>query len=212
MDEATEFASYLLSSPEGRTFDEVLNGLRQVGVDRLVDPRRMHQHVLGFVQLRLATSANKELRIHHWPAGASFSEEPHTHLWDLTSYVLAGVITSTEYAVRPTSSGSAHRLFVVKPAHGGTVREPTGRQVRVSIDKQGSHDVGSSYLVPHGVFHTSAPSSASALTLITTSVPMVDYPLVAAPPQSGRSGHAPMNPPTSHELDDFRRALWQAVE
>ncbi|MGC4869791.1 hypothetical protein ACLQ3B_30610 [Micromonospora sp. DT53] len=212
MDEATEFAIYLLSAPDGRTFDEVLNALREVGVERLVDPSRMHRHVLGFVQLRLATSADKELRLHHWPAGVSFSEEPHTHLWDLTSYVLGGEISSTEYAVRPTSSESPHRLFVVKPAEAGTVREPTSRQVTVSVVKSESHDAGSIYFVKHGVYHTSEPSSESALTLITTSAPMSDYPLVVASPQSSRSGHAPMTPPTIHEIDEFRRALWQAIE
>ncbi|MEH0933418.1 hypothetical protein [Micromonospora sp. CPCC 205558] len=212
MNEATEFARYLLSSTEERTFDDVLNGLRKVGVERLVEPGRMHRHVLGFVQLRLATSADRELRIHHWPAGASFAEEPHTHLWDLTSYVLSGEIASTEYAVRPTSDESPHRLFVVKPAPAGTVREPTREQVSVSIVKRESHSAGSSYFVKHGVYHTSEPSSTSALTLITTSAPMVDYPLVVASPQSSRLGHAPMTPPTSQELDEFRRALWQAIE
>ncbi|MEV0154468.1 hypothetical protein AB0H57_12110 [Micromonospora sp. NPDC050686] len=211
MDEVAGFASYMLSGQRARTFAEMLTALREVGVDQLVASDRMHRHVLGFVQLRLATAAGRELRIHHWPASVSFSEEPHTHLWDLTSYVLGGEIRSTEYEVRPAPVAEPTQLFTVKPAQVGTVREPTGEHVSVSVVNRKSQGAGSVYFVGHGVYHTSEPCSSSALTLVTTSSPRVDYPLVVTTPQSSRSGHAPMTPTTSQEQEDFRRALWLAI-
>ena len=213
MDEVDGFASYLLDTDQVRTFDEMLVAIRRADLDELVRPEIIHRHVLGFIQLRIATRRSKELRIHYWPIAVSFSEEPHTHLWNLTSYVLAGEIASTEYAVESTPDDrTGQQIFIVKPAANGTVRVATGQHARVSVSAIGSHRAGSVYMVDHGVYHISGPVSGMALTLITTSAPMSAFPLVVTNPQSSRSGHAPMTPATTQEQHEFRSILWQAIQ
>jgi hypothetical protein len=212
MSEVDDFAGYMLGTTQNRSFDEVLDALRRVGIEDLVRPDLMHRHVLGFIQLRLATRQSKELRVHYWPPDVRFSEEPHTHLWDLVSYVLSGEIASTEYAVdRAPDQALRQQLYLVKPAPGGTVREGTGQHVSASIARTESHGAGSVYVVNHGTYHTSEPVSRMALTLITTSAPKSEFPSVVTTPQSGRAGHAPMVPTSESEQDEFRDALRQAL-
>jgi hypothetical protein len=210
MDRLEEFVSYMIETDRSPSFNDALDALRLVGADRLVESGKIHKHILGFVQLRIASKEGRELRIHHWPMGGSFSEEPHTHLWDLTSYVLGGEIQSTEYAVR-LEDRDTRQLFAVLPAPVGTTREPLGQHVGATAVRQSSYAAGSIYTVEQGVYHTSEPVSVSALTLITTSAAKVSHPLVVATIDSPRSGHAAMAATSKAEREDFCLALQKAM-
>lgn len=209
MNSIEEFAIYMLDAVEDRTFNEMIAELKHVPIEDLTRPELMHMHVLGFVQSRLATRGGRELRLHHWPSGARFSEEPHTHLWGLTSYVLSGAMRSTEYQVASSATPSPYSLFSVRQLESGTVREPSLDNVDVTIARLATHRAGEQYRVAVNTYHTSEPASSSALTLITTTRAAVERPRVAVMRESDpvRFGVAPMTPPSPRDIDLFRDAL-----
>lgn len=191
-------------------FDDVLKALRRVSMEDLLLPEWMHRHVLGFVQLRLPTVDGREIRLHHWTAEGDFAEEPHTHLWDLTSVVLLGQMTSVEFGLAK-GKGDSH-LYAVRPNTGGdgTDRVDTGHVVQAAETSRRSYGRGDSYTVPQGAFHVSLPAGES-VTAIVTSPPKVEYPTVVAEPGSSRLGHAPLTPTSDADRLSFRRALERAL-
>lgn len=212
MSSIMKFVNVMLSDSTP-TFGEALDALSAVPVQELSRPGMLHHHVLGFVQSRIATVDGRELRIHHWPAGARFAEEPHTHLWELTSYVLAGSMRSLTYTVEPSRSDTLFQLYSVKQLDSGTIREPLEANVTVLKIAEETHARGSIYTVPQGAFHTSEPSSSSALTLIITGRATAPRPHVAVARDSdpARFGRAPMTPPSDQEVQEFRSALEQVT-
>jgi hypothetical protein len=192
-------------------FEDVLEALRRVSMKDLLSPDWMHRHVLGFVQLRLPSVDGREIRLHHWTTGGDFAEEPHTHLWDLTSVVLLGQMTSVEFALSKRK-GRSH-LYAVKPNSGGdgTDRVDTGQVAEAVETSRRTYRRGDCYTVPQGAFHVSL-SAGESVTAIVTSPPKVQYPTVVAEPDSSRLGHARLTPTSVADRLNFRRALERAMQ
>jgi hypothetical protein len=192
------------------------DGLRETlagfGVSRLLsEPRLLHKHVLGFIQLRLPLNVSGRIvRLHFWPAGDHYSEEPHTHLWPMRSHVIRGGMTNRNYSVA-ADPRSETEIFEVRKQHGGTERMATGEHVAAHCLEGERIAPGAHYDVPAGVFHTSAPSGPGAITIIVAGSEETRCPLVVSTRSSIRRGFAPFVPVEARDIADFADQLSKAL-
>jgi len=182
--------------------------IREFGISDLLDrDAQVHRHILGFVQLRLPLLSNGGLvRIHYWPAGALYSEEPHSHSWALRSVVLQGRMLNKCFDVRLRESATTE-IFEVRRTNNGTTRHRTGTHADAMVDTVMHIEVGKCYDIALGDFHTSEPGGDGALTVIATDPPSSRLPLVVTTPQSLRAGFAGFPRPQPRDLKGFAEAL-----
>src|SRR5262249_7574612 len=86
------------------------------------------------------------------------SEEPttsktHAHSWDLTSFVLYGMLGNELVGVTDVRDRATHRVFEVNTRAGYDEIRRTSRLVRRWPGRSEAHCTGGVYTLPAGVFH-----------------------------------------------------------
>jgi hypothetical protein len=151
-------------------------------------------HPLGFVHCELARVGGSIYRLHLWPFRERRPKTPdwpiHNHVFDLTSKVLAGVITNREYSVCEKDDGG-HSLYSVEYALNGSRIVRTETSVDVRLIHECSYERGGRYCVKRGQFHSSHVAFlAFAATLVKTSDHRNESPLVVGGTQDCESEYS----------------------
>ena len=131
------------------------------------------RHPLGFIHAVLARNKGYALRLHVWPDAHRYEQEPfwpiHNHKFDLTSRVLIGSLTNSEYAVIRTSEKTIYQLYDV--TYGAGTSKLLQSAIQVVVKRcYSKHAVAPSvYSVKAGAFHdTFVPRGVFTATLALT--------------------------------------------
>jgi len=131
-------------------------------------------HPLGFIRLKLASTAQGTLRIHIWPTTDRQSQSPiwniHDHLFDLRSSILCGVVENHRFTVRSDRTPATHRLYQVSYSENQSRLHATTTAVschQLSTDVYSALD---NYQVYREEFHASVvKKDILAATIVVTS-------------------------------------------
>jgi hypothetical protein len=147
-------------------FDELIKAVKDELVDWGDKKKSIIPYGLGFYRIPLAGNRDEDgLALHFWLEGMPRNEDPHTHIFNLTSRVLCGQVEDTRWEATPSLNGKY------------LLRSHVFRDNRYVLDGEGTlcdiHSTtkqvvgrGQTYNVPKGVFHTSALSQFPTVTLI----------------------------------------------
>lgn len=152
--------------------------LREVAAGHAV--QRAVRHPLGFTSLYLEVVGNRGVCLHDWPEdpppGAPPSSHPdcgsedHMHSFDLTSMKVAGegVLAGYEYGVRRTRHPwqATHRLLNATVFNGADHLADAGYAQVVSQSEPSFYDLGDSYHLPRGRFHSSTWFGGRLVTVV----------------------------------------------
>lgn len=129
-------------------------------------------HPLGFVSCVIRDEPGRSVvRVHCWPKDERRPKRPdwpiHTHVYDLSSLVLAGRVRDLQYG---TKSGDEYAIYSVSYEKDGSAISSTGRDTSLILQADHYHSTGEEYFVPAGSFHqTYVPQDESAITLVAQS-------------------------------------------
>jgi hypothetical protein len=131
-------------------------------------------HPLGFIRLKLASTAQGTVRVHIWPAKDREPQLPlwsiHDHLFDVRSSILCGVLENHRFAVASDGSPATHRLYEVSYRMNESQLHATTSEVschHLSTDVCSPLD---SYQVCREEFHASVvKEDILAATIVVTS-------------------------------------------
>lgn len=130
---------------------------------------RAVRHPLGFACLPVERAGEIGVCVHLWasdgPPPDLSTSRVHAHSWELTSYVLYGLVRNELVAVREDEP--THRVFEIRSGPGGDEIVPTPRLVRPLSTDATTHGPGEVYRLPTGRFHTtSLPGARDAATVV----------------------------------------------
>lgn len=130
---------------------------------------RAVRHPLGFACLPVERAGEIGVCVHLWAAGRPEADpstsQMHAHSWELTSYVLYGVVRNE--LIEVLEDAPTHRVFEIRSGPGGDEIAPTERLVRPVRADAAVHGRGEVYRLPTGRFHTtSLPGSGDAATVV----------------------------------------------
>jgi hypothetical protein len=121
---------------------------------------RAVRHPLGFICLPLERTGVQGVCVHVWSDRLTSAEPTtsatHAHSWDLTSFVLYGMLGNELVGVTDVQDRATHRVFEVSTRAGYDEIRRTSRLVRRWIGRSESHHPGVVYTLPAGVFHETA--------------------------------------------------------
>ncbi|GLZ80751.1 hypothetical protein Afil01_55580 [Actinorhabdospora filicis] len=130
---------------------------------------RAVRHPLGFACLPVLRAGEIGVCVHLWAAGRPEADpstsQMHAHSWELTSYVLYGVVRNE--LIEVFEDAPTHRVFEIRSGPGGDEIAPTARLVRPVRAEASTHGRGEVYRLPTGRFHTtSLPGTGDAATVV----------------------------------------------
>lgn len=134
---------------------------------------KWRHHGIGALQAYIREHTDPEIRVHVWSPrlvrpGIIGHGNAHDHRFDLTSYVLAGALTDTRYAVQADVNGDWSVHLVENARSAGPEKnydgEHSGAMFHGFVELDTLRiDAGSSYWIPRGDFHST--ESAEPLTI-----------------------------------------------
>jgi hypothetical protein len=142
--------------------DGVLTDRLGVGVVR---------HPLGFLCVPAHRDGPEGVCVHLWEArsapAAPITSVPHSHSWDLSSWVAAGALHNRTIRVVDTDDAPTHRVFDVRSGPEGDHVRPTSRLVRTEVERTLVHRAGERYRLSAGIFHeTVVPDEADVVVTV----------------------------------------------
>lgn len=148
-------------------FEEALMGTPIAGA-------HLHGHPLGFRVVRISDGP-LSLRLHLWkgPACEQPGFEIHDHAFDLTSYVVAGVVRQRTYSAVRAMDGQ-HAVYRVTYDDGRSALAHSGCRVRVEAVGDERFAQGETYSLPAGQLHEAYRDNCdTAITLVLTTAKTV---------------------------------------
>lgn len=141
-------------------------------------------HPLGFIACTLLTEGSRKLRLHYWPAVGGTQQSPdsqiHDHLFEFTSWVLAGAVENVEYIDSPV--GKEFSVYKTQYSGDQSILTKTGATLKLSEQRRTLYDAGTCYSVSAGVLHeTVRVGAAPAFTVLLTDDVSTAAPLVLGP-------------------------------
>lgn len=163
-------------------------------------------HPLGFVSCIIRKEKYFTSRIHYWPKMERRTKVPnwpiHTHVYDLSSYILAGRVRDIQYRKK---DGTDYVIYSV--SYKGEDSEIKSTSTYTSIRKISDRirSIGDEYAIPLGVFHeTQVPLDEFAITLVALSNFADSAPLVLGEKEIGIH---------SYDREEFDRLeFWRRIE
>lgn len=132
------------------------------------------RHPLGFHCLPVVRADEYGLCVHVWDSGSDVDDPPpHSHSWELASYVLDGAVVNREIDVIDTAVGASDRVYAVDSVGDLDRVRLTARLVRRAERARSRTARGGTYTLRAGRFHaTTVPPGSGAITVVKgTSVP-----------------------------------------
>lgn len=139
-------------------------------------------HPLGFLLCKLSDAEGKKLRLHIWPNNSQHIQDPpwtiHNHIFNLKSWVIAGVIKNTEY--RHTKGNPTHRAYITKYNNNHSIIHRTDEELCIVKKRTQIVRSGQTYKIAAGVFHQSISSSQTTSITICETIDQPDrVPIIA---------------------------------
>jgi len=137
-------------------------------------------HENGFTKVSMWKFANGcQMRLHVYPEPAFVNSTIHSHRWNLSSYVMRGVLTAYNYVPVYRADGRDEVYRVYDEVAGKKAKELAGRadltlSASYTVTGGGGHFVD--YKVPHKV---SKPAGQSTITLMLSGPAQSDHSLVS---------------------------------
>lgn len=124
-------------------------------------------HPLGFIMATLLDEGCEKIRLHLWTKSFDKAQKPtwlvHDHKFDLTSWVISGVIKNIEY--KNAVSPKTHQLYSVTYNATGSLLTKLDEMYSLEVEKTQEFNEGDKYKIEAGVFHQSI--SLSQRTTVT---------------------------------------------
>jgi hypothetical protein len=141
-------------------------------------------HPLGFLACTLLVEGARKFRLHYWPIASAVQQSPecqiHDHLFEFTSWVLAGSVENIEYGA--SSTGPEYAAYQTEYARDQSTLIKTTRTLRLVEISRRTFSAGSSYVVPAGVLHETVRIGPDpACTVLVTNDVSTSPPLVVGP-------------------------------
>lgn len=141
-------------------------------------------HPLGFIACTLLTQGSKKVRLHYWP---SMSARPqtgqcqiHDHIFDFTSWVLAGAVENIEY--EENESGTEFSIYKAEYKAEFSMLTKTAQTIRLAVGRARTYSAGSKYEVQARRLHeTRRIGPEAALTILITDDISMGAPTVVGP-------------------------------
>ena len=129
------------------------------------------RHPLGFHCFPVLRETGYGLCVHVWHGGPAATEPPpHSHSWDLTSYVLDGAVVNRLIDVHDAPTGATDRVYDVDTSEAVDRLRATPRLVRRTLRAEHTTTGGGVYRLAPGRFHTTAvPADGGAITVVVGS-------------------------------------------
>ena len=161
----------------------------KVGLPEILALRRELQapfklHPLGFIACTLLTEGSRKLRLHYWPLTGTVQQSPdcqiHDHLFEFTSWVIAGEIVNVEYKL--SQSGQEFAEYRVEYSGDQSILTKTPNVIKLTEHNRSLYKEGSTYSVRSGVLHeTQRTGLQKACTILLTNDVSESSPLVLGP-------------------------------
>ena len=141
-------------------------------------------HPLGFLICTMFSHPPERGRIHIWPALNATSEEVvcpiHDHVFDFTSWVLAGELENIEYHV--TAAGKPYAMYHTEYIGNRSNLVRTNSIVTLEETSRVAHPTGSVYSVATGQLHeTRLVGPGPAVSVLLTTDKNSGPPIVLGP-------------------------------
>lgn len=141
-------------------------------------------HPLGFMACTLLVEGPWKARLHYWPVNQTRPQgnqcEIHDHVFNFSSWVLAGELENIEYQVNPV--GTEYAVYQTEYAGDRSILRKTAQTIRLSVSSACTHSVGSRYSVHAGQLHeTRRVGTAPAVTVLITQDVIPNGPTVIGP-------------------------------
>jgi hypothetical protein len=141
-------------------------------------------HPLGFLICTMFSDPPEHGRIHIWPALNASSEDVvcpiHDHVFEFTSWVLAGELQNIEYHVSAT--GRPHAMYHAEYTGNRSVLVRTSSIVNLEESSRVVHPTGSVYSVASGQLHeTRLVGPGPAVSVLLTTDKNSGPPIVLGP-------------------------------